>query len=71
MTPDESARAMSELDENVLQAVARMAYEQATGHDWHTAASDPGLDPHWRAEVMRCAVYTIDELKAHNKPDGE
>lgn len=28
----------------VSRAIARMIYEQETGHDWHTAPTDPGFD---------------------------
>ena len=41
--PDDEMR-----EENIRQAVGRMAFESATGRHWRTAESDPGLDPAWR-----------------------
>jgi hypothetical protein len=38
---------------DVTAAIARLIYQQQTGHDWHTAAVDPGTDERYLAQARR------------------
>lgn len=42
-----------DVDATVTAAIARLIYENQTGHDWHTAPVDPGTDERFLAQARR------------------